>query len=143
MVFIEHAGSVKKGIVIINDPFVSMCTVRLVDKPQDTVGNGPSCSGNLYDRYSELRNESQGNSSKRAAGESLPDDFIKIMITDAEKSRPKQKPLERKAKKKTSSKKPQEDILSRLEYFELPESDIPLKFAPSINGVIQVKRSGY
>ena len=36
MVFFEHAGSVKKRIVIINDPFVSQCTVRLVDKPQDT-----------------------------------------------------------------------------------------------------------
>ena len=39
MVFFEHAGSVKKGIckkgiVIINDPFVSQCTVRLVDKPR-------------------------------------------------------------------------------------------------------------
>ena len=88
MVFFEHTGSVTKGIVIINDAFVSQCTVRLVDKPQDTAGNGPSCSGNLYVTYSELRNESQGESRKRVAGESLPEDFIKFMITDAEKSRP-------------------------------------------------------
>ena len=100
MVFFEQAGSVKKGIVIINDPFVSQCTVRLVDKPQDTVGNGPSSSGKLYVRYSEFRNESQGDSRKRVAGESLPDDFIKFMITDAEKSRLEQKPSEPKAKKK-------------------------------------------
>ena len=104
MVFFEHAGSVKKRIVIINDPFVSQCTVRLVDKPQDTARNGPSCSGNLYVRYSELRNESQGESRKRVAGESLLDDFIKFMITDAEKSRPEQKPSEPKAKKKQGGK---------------------------------------
>ena len=62
------------------------------------------------------------------------------MITVAEKSRPEQKPSETKAKK-NKEEKPREDILSRLDYFELPESDIPLKFAPSINGVIQVKLS--
>ena len=47
MVCFEHAGSVNKGIIIINDPFVSQCMVRLVDKPQDTAGNVPSCSGSL------------------------------------------------------------------------------------------------
>ena len=140
MVFFEHAGSGKKEIVIINDPFVSQCTVRLVDKPQDTAGNGPSCSGSLYVRYSELRNESQGESRKRVAGESLPDDFMKFMIKDAVKSKPEQKPSEPKAKKQTEEK-PQENILSRLDYFELPENDLPLKFAPCINGVIQVKLS--
>ena len=36
MVFFEHAGSVKEGMVIINDPFVSQCTVRSVDKHQET-----------------------------------------------------------------------------------------------------------
>ena len=36
-----------------------------------------------------MRNESQGDSWKRVAGESLPDDFIKFMITDAEKFRSK------------------------------------------------------
>ena len=100
MVFFEHAVSVKEGIVIISDPFVSQCTVRSVDKPQDTAGNGPSCSGSLYVRNSELRNESQCESRKQAAGESLPDDFIKIMIMDAEKSRTEQKTLESKAKNK-------------------------------------------
>ena len=105
-----------------------------------TVGNGPSCSGNLYVRYSELRNESQGDSRKRFAGESLPDNFIKFMITDAEKSRPEQKSSEPKAKK-NKEEKPQKDFLSRLDYFELPESDIPLKFAPCINGVKQAKLS--
>ena len=89
MVFFEHVGSVKKGIVIIGNPFVSQCTVRLVNKLQDTAGNGPSCSGNLYVSYSELRNESQGESRKRVAGESLPDEFIKFKITDGEKSRSK------------------------------------------------------
>ena len=54
MVFFEHAGSVKKGIVIINDPLGSQCTVLLVDIPRDTAGNGPSCSGNLYVRYSRV-----------------------------------------------------------------------------------------
>ena len=34
--------SVKKEIVNINDPFVSQCTVCLVDNPQDTAGNGPT-----------------------------------------------------------------------------------------------------
>ena len=43
--------------------------------------------------------------------------------------------------KKNKEEKPQEEILSRLDYFELPESDIPLKFAPCIIGVIQVKLS--
>ena len=99
MVFFEHAGIGKKEIVIIKDTFVAQCTVRLVDKPEDTAGNGPSCSGSLYVRYSELRNESQGESRKRVAGESLPDDFMKFMIKDAEKSRPEQKPSEPKAKK--------------------------------------------
>ena len=131
MVFLEHAGSIKKRIVIINDPFVSQCTDRLVDKPQDFAGNGPSCSGSLYVRYSELRNESQGESRKRVAGESLPDDFIKIMINDAEKPRPKQKPSEHKAKKINKEEKPQDDFLRRLDYFELPENDMPLKFAPT------------
>ena len=139
MLFFEHAGSVKKEIVIINDHFVSHCTVRLVDKPQDTAGNGASCSGNLYVRYSELRNESQSESRKRVAGESLPEDFIKFMITDAENSRPEQKPSE--LNKKNKEEKPQEEILGHLDYFELPESDIPLKFARCINGVIQVKLS--
>ena len=46
----------------INDPFVSQCIVRLVDKPQDTVWNEPSCSGSLYVKYSGLQNESQGES---------------------------------------------------------------------------------
>ena len=107
MVFFEHAGSVTKGIVIINYAFVSQCTLRLVDKTQDTAGNGPSCSGNLYIRYSGLRNESQGESRKRVAGESRPDDFLKFMITDVEKSRPKQKPSESKANKTNKEEKPQ------------------------------------
>ena len=131
MVFFEQAGSVKKGVVIINDPFVSQCTVRLLDKPQDTAGNGPSCSGNLYVSYSELRNESQGESKTRVAGESLPDDFIKVMITDAEKSRPERKTSEPKAKK-NKEEKPQEDILSRLDYFELPECDSLLIHASTV-----------
>ena len=46
MVFFVRAGSVKKGIFIINVPFLSQCTMRFVDKPRDTAGNGPSCSGN-------------------------------------------------------------------------------------------------
>ena len=138
MVFFEHAGTVKKWIVIIKDPFVSQCTVRLVDKPHGTAGNGPSCSGNLYVRYSDMRDESQGESRKRVAGVSLPDDFIKFMITDAEKSRPK-KTREPEAIKTNKDEKPHEDISSRLDYFELPENDIPSKFVPFINGVIQVK----
>ena len=118
---------------------MSQCTVRLLCKPQDTAENGPSCSGNLYVRYSELRNESEGESRKRLAGESLPDDFINFVISDTEKSRPEQKISESKDKKKqTLRKKPREDISSRLDYFELPESDIPLKFAPCINGEKQV-----
>ena len=48
MVFFEHAGSVEKEIVIINDPFGSQCTVRLVDKPQDTAGKGPSLLVAIY-----------------------------------------------------------------------------------------------
>ena len=83
MVFFEHAGSVKKGIFIINDPFVSQCTVRLVDKPQNTASMRPSCSGSLYDKYSDLRNESEGNPRKQV-GESLPDEFINFMIKDVE-----------------------------------------------------------
>ena len=124
MVFFEHAGSVKEGIAIINDPFVSQCTVRLVDKPQETTGNRPSCSCSLYVRYSELRNETQGESRKRVDGESLPENFIKFMIKDAEKSRPEQKHSEPQAKKK-QEEKPQEDILSRLDYVELPENGVP------------------
>ena len=99
MVFFEHARCVKKETVIINDPFVFQCTVRLVDKPQDTAGNGTSCRGNLYVMYSELRNESQGESRNRVARESLPDDFIEFVIKDTEKYRPKQKPSDPKAKK--------------------------------------------
>ena len=68
MVFFEHAGSVKKGSVIINDPFVSQCTVRLVIKTQ-AARNEPSGSGVLYVKHSDLRNDSQAESSKRA-GES-------------------------------------------------------------------------
>ena len=107
MVFFEQAGSVKKRIVFINDPFVSQCAVSLIDKPEDTAGKGPTCSDNLYNRYSELRNESQGESRKRVAGESLPDNFIKFMITDSEKCRPKQKPPLPKAKKTKKEEKPQ------------------------------------
>ena len=87
-----------------------------------------------------MRNESQGESRKRVAGEPLPDELIKFMIRDAEKSRPKQNPQSPRPKK-NKEEKPQEDILSRLDYFELPEIDIPLKFATCINGVIQVKFS--
>ena len=126
MVFLEHARSVKKETVIINDPFVFQCTVRLVDKPQDTAGNGTSCRGILYVMYSELRNESQGESRNRVARESLPDDFIEFVIKDTEKYRPKQKPSDPKAKK-NKKEKPQEDIWSHLDYFELPESDSRLK----------------
>ena len=105
MVFFEHAESVKKGIIIINDPLVSQCKVLWVDKPQDTAGSKPSCSGSLYVMYSELRNESQGESRKRVAGESLPDDFIKFMIKDSEKSSSDQKPSEPKAKKNQTRRK--------------------------------------
>ena len=79
MVFFEHAGSVKKGIFIINDPFVSQCTVRSVDKPQDTAGMRPLCSDSLYVKYSDLRNESQGDPRKQE-----PDELINFMIKDAE-----------------------------------------------------------
>ena len=120
---------------------MSQCIVCLVDKPQDTAGSEPSCRGSLYIRYSELRNESQHESRKRVEVESLPDDFIKIMIKVAEKSRPEQKPIESKAKKPNQEEKPEEDILSRPDYFDLPENDIPLKFAPCISCVIQVKLS--
>ena len=51
--FFEHAGGVKIEIVLINDPFVSRCTVSLVDKRQDTAGHGPSGSGSLYVKNSE------------------------------------------------------------------------------------------
>ena len=64
-----------------------------------------------------------------------------FIITNAEKSSPEQKPLDPKAKKANKEEKLQYDILNRLNYFELPESDIPLKFALCINGVIQVKLS--
>ena len=84
MVFFDHAESVKKGVVNINDPFESQCRVRLVDKPQDTAGNGPSCSGILNVKYSDLKNESQDDSRKRVR-ESLTGDFVKFMIKDAEK----------------------------------------------------------
>ena len=114
MVFFEHAGSVKKRIVIINDPFVSQCTICLVDKPQDTAGNGPTCSGSLYGRFSELRNESQGESRKRVAVESLPDAFIKFLNRDAEKFRPDQKPSESEATKNIQEGK------SAGRYFESP-----------------------
>ena len=75
--------------------------------------------------------------------------FIKFITTDDEKSRPEQEPSESKAKNHQSTRpkktykeeKPQEDILSRLDYLELPERDISLKFAPCIKGVIQVKLS--
>ena len=49
----------------------------------------------LYVKYSDLQNESQGESRKRVAGESLPDDFLK-------KSRPEQKPSEPKANQKNN-----------------------------------------
>ena len=91
----------------------------------------------LIRKHSDLRNESQDESRNRV-GESLSEDFINFMIKDAEKTRPEQKPSETKAKKK---EKPQEGILSRLDYFESPENDTPLKFAPCINGVLQVKIS--
>ena len=109
--FLIMLGVSKKGLSSSATLFVSQCAVRLEDKPQNTAGNGQSCSGSLYVRYSELRNESQGESRKRVAGESLPDDLIKFMITDAETSRPEQKPSTPKAKKKTiKEEKPQEDI---------------------------------
>ena len=56
--------------------------------------------GSLYVEYCDLRNESQGESRKRVAGKSLPDNFIKILSKGAEKSGPKQKPSEPKTKKK-------------------------------------------
>ena len=62
--FLEHAGSVKIRIVIINDPFVSQCTVRVIDNSHDTAGIGSSGSSNLYVKYSDLRNESQTESRK-------------------------------------------------------------------------------
>ena len=78
MVFFEDAVKVKKEIVIINDPFVSQCTVRMVDKPQDTSGKGPSCS--LYVKHSDLRNESQGESRpKKTNKEETPlEDFFEL-----------------------------------------------------------------
>ena len=54
---------------------------------------------------------------------------------------PNKTPRAQGQKKTNKEEKPQEDILSRLDHFELPGSDIPLKFAPSVNGVIQVKLS--
>ena len=83
MVFFEHAESVKK-IVIINDPFVSQCTVHLVDKPQDFAVNELSGSGCSYIRNSDLRNKSYAESGKRV-GEPLPDGSI--TSKDAEKPR--------------------------------------------------------
>ena len=81
-------GVSKSGLY---DPFMSQCTVLLVDKPQDTTGNEPSGSDSLYVKYSDLRNESQNESRKRI-GQSPPYEFIKIMIKEVEKPRPKQKP---------------------------------------------------
>ena len=112
--FLIMVGVSKKGLSSSTTLFVSQCTVRLVDKPQDTAGNAQSCSGNLYVMYSELRSESQGESRKRVAGESLPDDFIKFMITDAEKSRTEQKPSTPKAKKNNQGGK------TAGRYFESP-----------------------
>ena len=86
-----------------------------------------------------MKNESQSKSRKRV-GESLPDDFKKFMIKDAEKPRPEQKPSEPMAKK-NKDEEPQEDTLSRLDYFESLENDIPSKFSPCMNGVKQVKLS--
>ena len=74
----------QKRIVIIIDPFVSHCTVRWVDKPQKTAGNGPSCCSSLYVKYSNLRNESHGQSRKRVTATSF---LKKFMIKAAEKSR--------------------------------------------------------
>ena len=44
-----------------------------------------------------------------------------------------------RAQGQKQGKKPQEDILSRLDYFESSESEISLKLAPRINGLIEVK----
>ena len=77
---------------------MSQCTNRLVDKPHDTKGNGPSSSTSLYANYSDLRNESQSESWKRV-GQLLPDDFIKFMIKETEKPRPEQKASESQAEK--------------------------------------------
>ena len=135
MVFFEHAGSVKNGIVIMNDPFVFQCTVRLVDKPQDTTGKGPSGSGSLVVKYSDLRNESQGKSRKRS-GKFLRYEFIKIkrlrMLRNLDPNKNAQRP---KPKKNIQGGKPQEDILRSLDYFELPEKDITSKFSPCIKCV--------
>ena len=46
------------------------------------------------------------------------------MIKDAEKSRPELKPSESKAKK-NKVEKPEEDILSRLDYFEMQKVTLP------------------
>ena len=54
---------------------------------------------------------------------------------------PNKNPQSPRPKKSNKKEQPQEDILSRLLYFELSESELPLKFAPCINGVIQVKLS--
>ena len=101
---------------------------------------GPSGSGigSLYVKHSDLRNESQDEPRKRVK-ESLPDDFIKLMIRNAEKLDPSK--ILRDQGQKNKGEKPQEDILSRLDHFESPESDIPLKFAPCVKGVIQVRLS--
>ena len=55
--FFNVLGVSKKDI----DPFVSQCTVRVVDRPQNFAGNGPSGSriGSLYVMHSDLRNESK------------------------------------------------------------------------------------
>ena len=95
--FANMLGRSKK-MVIINDLFVSYCTVRLVDKAQDTAGNGTSCSGSLHVKCTVLRNESQGKSRKRVE-KSLPDNFLKVMFKGSEKRRPEQKSSEPKAKK--------------------------------------------
>ena len=87
-----------------------------------------------------MRNESQCESRKRVAGELLPEDLIKFLITDAEKSRFEEKPSEPKAKKKQGGKTAGRYFESPY-CFELPEGDIPMKFSPCIYGVIQVKLS--
>ena len=72
MVFFEHAVNVKKWSVIINDNFLSQCTIRLVEKPQNTAVNGPSCSRSLNVKYLALRSMSQVESMQQV-GELLPE----------------------------------------------------------------------